>query len=140
MLKNWPTPLLGTRAHCSYSRLSVELGCSAVSVSESDQETPLFYQADCCQFLFFKTIFISLRILHQNCSPGRINEFGLSNRLISISGAQDILVWISDVKVENSAASRILTRVALKTLLPSQFCWLFFLGYTLSHIGMLNIH
>jgi len=37
-------------------------------------------------------IFISLQILHQSCSPGRIDEFGLSNRLISILGAQDIPV------------------------------------------------
>jgi hypothetical protein len=56
-----------------------------------------------------------------------------SNTLILISGAQDIPVWISD---ENFATSRILIRVALKTLLPSWFSWLLFLGYTLSHIGM----
>jgi len=56
-----------------------------------------------------------------------------SNTLILISGAQDIHVWISD---ENFATSRILIRVALKTLLPSWFSWLLFLGYTLSHIGM----
>jgi len=33
MLKNGPTPLVGPRAHCSYGRLSVELGCLALSIS-----------------------------------------------------------------------------------------------------------
>jgi hypothetical protein len=62
MLKNWPTPLLGPRAHYSYGRLSIISGCSALSVSESDQET-LFNQPDCCQILFFKMIFSHFKSL-----------------------------------------------------------------------------
>jgi hypothetical protein len=46
--------------------------------------------------------FISLWILHQSCIPGHVNEFGLLNRSISISKAQDIPVWISSVESRDS--------------------------------------
>jgi len=60
--------------------------------------------------------FIWIWILHESCSPIRVDEFGFLNRLISISKAQDILVSISSVKVENPAVRRIPVRVfALKT-------------------------
>jgi len=55
--------------------------------------------------------FISLWTLHESCRPVRVNEFRILNILISISEAQDILMWISNEKAENSAARRILTRV-----------------------------
>jgi hypothetical protein len=55
MLKNWFAPLLGARAHYFEVKLLVILGCSALSVSELDQET-LFDQPDCGQILFFKMI------------------------------------------------------------------------------------
>jgi hypothetical protein len=55
MLKNWYALLLGPRAHCSYARLSVILECSALSVSESNQEI-LFDQPDCGRILLFKMI------------------------------------------------------------------------------------
>jgi hypothetical protein len=78
----------------------VRFGCLALS----DQEN-LFDQPDPCQ------IFISLRILHQRCSSGHVDEFGLLNRLISISEAQDFPVWISSVKVGIPAARRIFAQV-----------------------------
>jgi len=58
MLKNWPTPLLGPRAHCSYGRLLVELGCSTVSVSESDQEA-LFTNQIAVSFYSLKQFYLT---------------------------------------------------------------------------------
>jgi len=59
MLKNWPTPLLGPRVHCSYGRLSVELGCSVVSVSESDQEI-FFTNQIAASFCSLKQFYLTL--------------------------------------------------------------------------------
>jgi hypothetical protein len=62
------------------------------------------------------------------------------NRLILILEAQDIPIWISKresrefCREQDSDPS-----FALKTLLLSQFFWSLFLGYILSHIGMLGI-
>jgi len=56
MLKNWYAPLLGHKAHYSYVRLLVRLGCSALSVSESDQET-LSNQTDYGQILSLQVSF-----------------------------------------------------------------------------------
>jgi len=62
------------------------------------------------------------------------------NRLILILEAQDIPIWISKresrefCREQDSDPS-----FALKTLLPSWFCWSLFLGYILNHIGMLGI-
>jgi hypothetical protein len=105
MLKNWPTPLLGSRAHCSYVRLSVRLGHSALSVSESDQETFVTNQI-ATRFCSSKRIYLTSNP-HESCSPVRLDEFGVLNRLILISKAQDIPLWISNVKTENLAARRV---------------------------------
>jgi len=53
----WPTPLLGPKDHCSYGRLSVISGFSALSVSESDQETLLTNQV-AARFCFSKWIYL----------------------------------------------------------------------------------
>jgi len=37
-------------------------------------------------------ILSQFQLLHQSCSPGRVDKFGILNRLISISEAQDIPV------------------------------------------------
>jgi len=54
-VKELTCTLLGPRAHCSYVRLSVRLGCLALSVSESDMEI-FFTNHIAARFLFFKTI------------------------------------------------------------------------------------
>jgi len=54
--------------------------------------------------------FISLWILHESCSPVCVDEFELLNRLISISEAQNIPIWISSEKARNPAARRVLAR------------------------------
>jgi hypothetical protein len=53
---------------------------------------------------------------HQSCSPGRVDKFGLLNRLILISEAQDIPVWIYSVKARIPAARRIFARVCRDTI------------------------
>jgi len=100
---------MGPRDHCSYGKLSVISGFSALSVSESNQETLLTNQV-VVKFCFSKNI-ISFFILHESCSSTILDEFGILNHLISISEAQDIPIWISNVKEEISVARRILTRV-----------------------------
>jgi hypothetical protein len=55
--------------------------------------------------------FIWLGVPHETCSIRCVDEFRFLNHLISISEAQDILVWISNMKADNPAARRILTRV-----------------------------
>jgi len=51
--------------------------------------------------------FISFRLPHQSCSPRRVDKFGLLIRLILISKAQDIPVWVSSMKAGIPAAIRI---------------------------------
>jgi hypothetical protein len=55
MLKDWFATLSGPKAYYSYVRLSAVLECSALLVSELDQETH-FNQSDCVWILSFKTI------------------------------------------------------------------------------------
>jgi hypothetical protein len=55
--------------------------------------------------------FISLWTLHKSCSPICLYEFGFLNILILISEAQDIPFWISNMKVENPVARRVLALV-----------------------------
>jgi hypothetical protein len=77
----------------------------------------------------FQNDFIWIWILHESCNSVHVDEYGLLNRMISISEAQDIPIWKSSVKVENPTARRIPARVfALKTdstaitiLLPTIF-------------------
>jgi len=99
----------------------------------------LFDQLDYCQILFFKMILSQFWLLHQSYSPGRVDKFEILNRLISISEAQDIPVWISSVKVGIPAARRILNRVLHQKLyFRHKFDDLFFV-HTLSHIKILGI-
>jgi hypothetical protein len=139
MLKNWPTPLLGPRAYYFYGRLSVKLRCLALSVSwirSGDPFWPTRLQPDS----ILQNEFISFLFLHESCSPVCVDQFGFLNRLISISKAQDIPVWISKRESREFHCEKDFNlSFALKTLLPSQFCWSLFLGHTLSHIGMLDI-
>ena len=139
MLKNWPTPLLDPRAHYSCGRLSVKMGCFALSVFWIRSGDP-FWPTMLQPVFSIQKFFISVLIPYESSSHVHIDKFGLLNRLISISEAQDIPIWISKresrefCREQDSDPS-----FALKTLLPSQFCWSLFLGYTLSHIGMLGI-
>jgi hypothetical protein len=84
--------------------------------------------------------FISFLIIHESCSPIRVDEFGFLNCLISILEAQDIPVWISKRESREFYREKDFNlSFALKTLLLPQFYWSLFLGHTLGHIGMLGI-
>jgi hypothetical protein len=64
-----------------------------LSVSESDQETFVTNQIATNQiatrFCSSKRIYLTSNP-HESCSPVRLDEFGVLNRLILISKAQDI--------------------------------------------------
>jgi hypothetical protein len=71
---------------------------------------------------------------YQSCSPRRIDKFGLLNSLISISEAQDILIWISSVKVGIPAARRIPTRfLHWKLYFRHKLWWFFLRSYSQSY-------
>jgi len=130
---------LGPRAHYSYGRLSVKVGCLASSVSWI-RSGHHFLPTRLQPVSVLQNEFISFLILHESCSPIHVDEFWFLNRLISILEAQDIPIWIS--QRENREFCREQDsdpNFALKALLPSWLCWSLFLDYTLSHIGMLDI-
>ena len=114
---------MGPKAHYSYVRLSIILRCSVLSASESDQETH-FDQPDCVWILSFKIILSDFKSFIKVVVLYMYDEFGFLNRLMLISKAQDISVWISSVKVENLVVRRILTWVC-RSNSRSKWHWIF---------------